>query len=163
MQVTIVAIVTTGVSSVGLSSCRGIMVPSLGGRTATVDDRSRKCRVIRQGAVRSKGDRKPRSVRMASTAERGGDRPHVNPILPRAHTVIAAPIAVVPNDTKRILRGEAFADLTCQDRALNRRNDGSVKLDQHRLGCQFIHDLAFITQDGSAFLLQLLLLEMTPE
>src|SRR6185295_19655977 len=115
MQVTIVAIVTTGVSSVGLSSCRGIMVPSLGGRTATVDDRSRKCRVIRQGAVRSKGDRKPRGVRMASTAERGGDSSHVSPILSRAHTVIATSIAIVPNDTKRMLHGEAFADLTSQD------------------------------------------------
>src|SRR6185295_3263767 len=94
MQVTIVAIVTTGVSSVGLSSCRGIMAPLLRGRTATVDDRSRKCRVIRQGAVRSKGDRKPRGVRMASTAERGGDGSYVSSILSRSHTVVAAPIEI---------------------------------------------------------------------
>ena len=55
-QAAIQAIVTNGVRSVGLSSCRGIMVPSLRGRAATVDDRSRKCRVIRQGTIRSKGD-----------------------------------------------------------------------------------------------------------
>ena len=39
--------VTTGVSSVGLSSCRGITVHLLRGRAATVDDRSGQCRVIR--------------------------------------------------------------------------------------------------------------------
>ena len=100
---------------------------------------------------------------MASTAERGGDSSHVSPILSRAHTVIATSIAIVPNDTKRMLHGEAFADLTSQDRTVDRRNDGSVKLDQHRLGGQFTCDLAFITQDGSAFLFQFLLLEMTPE
>src|SRR6267143_1251568 len=62
---------------------------------------------------------------MASTAERRGDGPHVGPILSRAHAVITAPIAVVPNYAKRILHGEVFADLTSQDRALDRRNDGS--------------------------------------
>src|SRR6267143_5911869 len=100
---------------------------------------------------------------MASTAERRGDGPHVGPILSRAHAVITAPIAVVPNYAKRILHGEVFADLTSQDRALDRRNDGSVKVDQHRLRRQFAHELVFITQDGPAFLFQLLLLEVTPE
>ena len=52
-----------------------------------------------------------------------------------------------------MLRGEAFADLTSQDRALDRWNDGSVKVDQHRLRRKFAHELAFITQDGPAFLL----------
>src|SRR5712691_11290457 len=80
---------------------------------------------------------------MASTAERRGDGPHVGPILSRAHAVITAPIAVVPNYAKRILHGEAFADLTSQDRALDRRNDGSVKVDQHRLRRQFAHELVF--------------------
>src|SRR5205807_7927986 len=128
-QAAIQAIVTNGVRSVGLSSCRGIMVPSLRGRAATVDDRSRKCRVIRQGTIRSKGDGKPRGVRVASPAERRGDGSHVGPILTRAHAVIAATVAVVPNYAKRMLQGEAFADLTSQDRALDRRNDSSVKVD----------------------------------
>src|SRR4249920_3821577 len=100
---------------------------------------------------------------MASTAERCGDGSHVGPVLSRAHAVKAAPIAIVPNDAKRILHGEAFADLTRQDRAVDRRNDGSVKVDQHRLRRKFAHELAFITQDGPAFLFQLLLLEVAPE
>jgi hypothetical protein len=100
---------------------------------------------------------------MASTAERRGDGSHIGPILTRAHAVIAPPIAIVPHDAKRMLRGEAFADLTSQDRALDRRNDGSVKVDQHRLRRKFAHELAFITQDGPDFLFQLLLLEVTPE
>ena len=62
-----------------------------------------------------------------------------------------------------MLRGEAFADLTSQDRTLDRRNDGSVKVDQHRLGRKFAHELAFITQDGPTFFFQLLLLEVIPE
>src|SRR3979409_12705 len=100
---------------------------------------------------------------MTSTAERRGDGPYVGPILSRTHAGIGAPIANVPKDPKRTLYGEAFADLTSQDRALDRRNDGSVKVDQHRLRRQFAHELVFITQDGPAFLFQLLLLEVTPE
>ena len=100
---------------------------------------------------------------MASTAERRGDGPHVGPILTRAHAVIAAPIAIVPHEAKWVLCREAFADLTRQDRALDRWNDGSVKVDQHRLRRKFAHELVFITQDGSPFLFQFLLLEVTPE
>ena len=100
---------------------------------------------------------------MASTAERCGDGPHVGSILSRAHTVIAAPIAIVPNEAKRMLHGETFADLARQDRTLDRWDDGSVKVDQHRLGRKFAHELAFVTQDGPAFLLQFLLLEVIPE
>ena len=100
---------------------------------------------------------------MASTAERRGDGPHVGPILSRAHAVIAASIAIVPHDAKRMLQGKAFADLTRQDRAVDRRHDGSVKVDQHCLRSKFAHEFIFITQDGPAFLFQLLLLEVTPE
>ena len=66
---------------------------------------------------------------MTSTAERRGDGPYVGPILSRAHAVIAATVAIVPNYAKRMLHGEMFADLTSQDRALDRRNDSSVKVD----------------------------------
>ena len=100
---------------------------------------------------------------MPSTAERRGDGSHVSPIFPRAHAVIAASIAIVPHDAERMFPGQAFADLTRQDRAVDRWHDGSVKVDQHRLRRKFAHELVFITQDGPAFLLQLLLLELTPE
>src|ERR1043165_5172972 len=100
---------------------------------------------------------------MASTAEGRSDGPHVSPILSRAHTVIAASIAIVPHDAKRMLCGEAFTDLTCQDRTVDRGNDGSVKVDRDRFRHKFVHELVFITQDGPAFLLQLLLLKLTPE
>ena len=100
---------------------------------------------------------------MASTAERRGDGTHVGPILSRAHAVIATSVTIVPYDAKWMLSGEALADLARQNRAVNRRNDGSVKVDQHRLRCKFAHEFAFITQNGLAFLLQLLLFEVTPE
>src|SRR4029079_12471748 len=100
---------------------------------------------------------------MASTAEGRSDGPHVSPILSRAHTVIAASIAIVPHDAKRMLCGEAFTDLTCQDRTVDRGNDGSVKVARDSLCRKCVHELVFITQDGPAFLLQLLLLKLTPE
>src|SRR6185436_7747141 len=100
---------------------------------------------------------------MASTAEGCSNGPHVSPILSRAHTVIAASIAIVPHDAKRMLCREAFTDLTCQDRTVDRGNDGSVKVDGDCFRRKFVHELVFITQDGSAFLLQLLLLKLTPE
>ena len=68
----------------------------------------------------------------------------------------------MPNNTKWMFLRKSFADLTRQDRALDRRNDGSVKLDQHRLRRKFAYELAFITQDGPAFLFQFLLREMIP-
>src|SRR6185503_10036187 len=73
------------------------------------------------------------------------------------------PLAIAPHDAKRMLCREAFTDLTCQDRTVDRGNDGSVKVDGDCFRRKFVHELVFITQDGSAFLLQLLLLKLTPE
>jgi hypothetical protein len=56
---------------------------------------------------------------MASTTERCGNAPYVRPNFSRAHAVIAAPIAIMPYEAKRMLRGEALADLACQDRAVD--------------------------------------------
>ena len=62
-----------------------------------------------------------------------------------------------------MLRRQTFADLARQDRTLDRWDDSSEKVDQHRLGRKFAHELTFVTQDGSAFLLQLFLREVIPE
>ena len=69
---------------------------------------------------------------MASAAEGRGDGSHVRSVLARTHAVIAASIAIVPHDAERMFRGQALADLTGQDRALDRRHDGPVKVIEAR-------------------------------
>lgn len=100
---------------------------------------------------------------MASAAEGRGDGSHVRSVLARTHTVIAAAIAIVPHDAERMLRGEALADLTGQDRGLDRGHDGSLKVDQGGLRREFAHEFVFITEDGASLLFQIFLLEAAPE
>lgn len=100
---------------------------------------------------------------MAATAEGRGNGSHIRAVFSRAHAVIAAPVAIVPHDAERMFCGQAFTDLTGQDGALDRRHDGSVKVDQHRLRRELAHEFVFITEDGATLLFQLLLLEVAPE
>ncbi len=100
---------------------------------------------------------------MAATAEGSGNGSHIRPVFSRSHAVIAASVAIVPHDAERMFRRQAFTDLTGQDCALDRRHDGSVKVDQHRLRREFAYEFVFITEDGSTLLFQLLLFKVAPE
>ena len=75
----------------------------------------------------------------------------------------APAIAIVPYDAERMFRRELFADLTGQDRAVDRRHDGTMKVDQHGLRRELSHELVFIPEDSSPFLLQFVLFEAIPQ